>query len=96
MADKGFNIQDLLALHQTKLLAPPLLRKGNVSAETSTQIRRIAKIRVHIERMIRKLKCFTILRGAFPLTMKPYVNSIVGVCAALVNLQPSSINKEKE
>ncbi|XP_028393230.1 uncharacterized protein LOC114541973 [Dendronephthya gigantea] len=96
MADKGFNIQDLLALKEAKLLAPPLLRKGNVSAVTSTQTRRVATIRVHIERMIRKLKCFTILKGAFPLTMKPHVNSIIAVCAALVNLQPSCINKEEE
>lgn len=91
MADKGFNIQDLLALHETRLLAPPMMRKGSVSAVTSTSTRRIAKVRVHVERMIRKLKCFTILKGVLPLTMKPYVDSVVSVCAALVNLQPSVI-----
>ena len=67
MADKAFNIQDLLALRETKLLAPPLMR-------------------VHVERMIRKLKCFTILKGPLPLSMKPYVNAVITVCAALVNL----------
>lgn len=91
MADKGFNIQDLLALHHTRLLAPPIMRKGNVSSKATTVTRRIAKVRVHVERMIRKLKCFGILRGVIPLTLKPYVSSIVRVCAALVNLQPSII-----
>ena len=30
MADKGFNIQDYLALHETVLIAPPIMRKNNV------------------------------------------------------------------
>ena len=94
MADKGFNIQDLLALYHTRLLAPPLMKKGNISAQTSTATRRIAKPRVHVERLIRKLKCFNILRGVIPLTFKPYVNSIIKVCAALVNLQPSIIDQD--
>ena len=50
-----------------------------------------------MERMIRKLKGFTILKRALPLTMKPYISSLVTVCAALVNLQPNAIqNKEYE
>lgn len=96
MADKGFNIQDLLALHETRLVAPPIMRKGTVSAGAATLTRRIAKVRVHIERMIRKLKCFNILKGDMPLTMKPYVNAVVTVCAALVNLQPSCIALEDD
>ena len=27
MADEGFNMQDLLAIHQTRLLAPPIMKK---------------------------------------------------------------------
>ena len=42
MADKGFNIQDLLALHDTVLIAPPMMRKNNVSARASTCTRRVA------------------------------------------------------
>jgi hypothetical protein len=67
------------------------MRKGTVSSKASTITRRIAKVRIHVERAIRKLKCFSILRGVIPLTMKPYVTSIAKVCAALVNLQPSII-----
>lgn len=96
MADKGFNIQDLLALREARLLAPPIMRKGTVSSKASTATRRIAKPRVHVERLIRKLKCFGILRGVIPMTMKPYVSSIVKVCAALVNLQPSIIENESD
>ena len=56
LADKGFNIQDLLALHDTVLIAPPMMRKTNVSARASTATRRVATSGVHIERVIRRLK----------------------------------------
>ena len=74
-----------------------MMRKNNVCAITSTATRRVAAIRVHVERMIQKLKGFTILKRALPLTIKPYISSLVTVCAALVNLQPNAIqNKEYE
>lgn len=95
MADKGFNIQDLLVKHQCCLMAPPVMRKNNVSAEASTATRRVATSRVHIERMIRRLKVFCILQEVLPLTYKPYLSSIVKVCAIIVNLQ-SSLISEKE
>ena len=84
MADKGFNIQDLLAIYDTVLIAPPVMRKNNVSAGASTATRRVATSRVHIERMIRRLKSFNFLRGVIPLTCKTYVSSAITVCAILV------------
>jgi hypothetical protein len=95
MSDKGFNIQDLLALCEAKLLAPPIMRKGAASSKASTATRRIARVRIHVERIIRKLKCFSILRGVIPLMLKPYVTSIVKVCSAIVNLQPSIIDDDE-
>ena len=86
MSDKGFNIHDLLALRAAKI-ACSTMKKGAVSTVT----RRIARIRIHVERIIGKLKCFSILRGVIPLTLKPYVTFIVTVCATLVNLQPRII-----
>jgi len=91
MADKGFNIQDYLALHETVLIAPPIMRKNNTSARASTATRRVATARVHIERMIKRLKSFNFFKGVIPLTCKPYIGSAVTVCAILVNLQPSII-----
>ena len=53
MADKGFNIQDLLAIHGSKLIAPPIMTKNTVSARAPTATRRVANARVHVERIIR-------------------------------------------
>ena len=72
MSDKGFNIQDLLALREAKLLAPPIMKKGAVSSKASTITRRITRIRIHVERIIRELKRFSILRGVLPLALKNY------------------------
>lgn len=91
MADKGFNIQDILALHGVRLIAPPIMRKNNKSAFASTVTRRIANKRVHIERTVRKLKVFKILSKCISLTLKGYIGSIIKVIASLVNLQPCII-----
>lgn len=67
------------------------MAKGTVSARASTSTRRVATKRVHVERIIRRIKCFRILYGVIPLTMKPYVESVIKVCASLVNLQQKII-----
>jgi hypothetical protein len=96
MADKGFNVQDLFVLKHVRLLAPPIMSKGKVSAKATTLMRRIAKSRVHVERMIRKLKCFQLIRVVIPLTLKPYASSIIRVCACLVNLSPTIIDHDSD
>ena len=80
-----------MALHEARLIFPPLMTKETISLKASADTRRIAKLCVHVDRLKRKLKCFGILRGVIPLTLKPYANQIVKVCAMLVNLQPSAI-----
>jgi hypothetical protein len=61
-----------------------------------TMTRRIAKMCVHVERMIRKLKCFQLIHTVIPLTLKPYASSIIQVCACLVNLSPSIIDRDSD
>ena len=51
MGDKGFNIQDLLAIHNVRLLAPPMTRKNNVCAITSTT-KRIAAMKLYISSLV--------------------------------------------
>ena len=93
MANKGFNKQDYLALHETILIASPVMKKNNVSSVASTATRCVVTARVHIERIIKRLKSFNFFSGVVPLTCKRYISSAVTVCAILVNLQPSLINE---
>ena len=41
-----------------------------------------------------KTKTFRILRCPIPLTTKPYINAIVTVCAALVNLRRKIVKEQ--
>lgn len=76
MADRGFQIRDLLLKKGALLNMPPFTRthpnsKGKFL--TAIEIKRtikIASLRIHVERAIRRLKSFKILGEIFPLKMK--------------------------
>ena len=76
MADKGLNIQDSLALHKTVLIARPVMMKNNVSALASIATRHVATARVHIERIIKRVKSFNFFIRVNPLTCKPYTTQV--------------------
>ena len=86
----------LLAVPNVRLLAPPIMAKNKESARAATATRRVVRARVHVERTIRKLKCYRMLKNVIPLSLKGYITSIVRVCVALVNLQPSLIRFEAD
>lgn len=91
MADKGFLIRDLLTFKRLYLVSPAYCRGSRLSAKGTTHTRRVASLRTHVERNILKLKQFRILSGVIPLLMKPMLDRIVFVCAALTNLCKRSI-----
>ena len=91
MADKGFTIQDDLP-PKTYLNIPPFLgAKASLTLDEETEIRRIASVRVHVERAIRRIKTFRILQSVFPKKMAADMNKIWIVCAYLTNLLPPLI-----
>ncbi|KAL7833741.1 hypothetical protein AOLI_G00287010 [Acnodon oligacanthus] len=58
MADKGFVIQDLLYERKVKLILPAVTKRGmQLSEQDTTNTRRIANVRVHVERVIRAPRC---------------------------------------
>ena len=59
MADKGFNIDDLLRSKGVQLNLPPyLLNHAEFSPKEVKETNTIAKIRIHVERAIRLIKKF--------------------------------------
>ena len=90
MADKGFDIQDLLLAKQSKLIIPPFKRKSEkrftkCKAKLTSQI---AKARIHVERCIGRLKNFLLLKTTIPITQKDILSDIFVICAAVTCLQP--------
>jgi len=89
MADKGFDIQDMLTPHGVKLNIPPFLSSGTqFSCENVMKTKKIAKLRIHVERAIERVKEFRILRTTIPVTMWDSINELIYVCAWLCNFGP--------
>lgn len=84
LADKGFLIKDMLPAG-VNLNIPPFLTTPQFTPEQVVMTRTIAKARIHVERAIRRLKCFNIL-NMIPQTLVGHSSVIFQVCAALTNM----------
>ena len=92
IADKRFNITDLLKYRGNKLVILPFLReKGRFSRRNCTTTSNIAKARTHVERATARIKDFRILQTAFPRTLNDQLDNIFIICVAIANLAPALI-----
>lgn len=67
MADKGFDIQDDLAPIGVKLNAPPFLHgKPQLDSTELVETRRIASLRIHVERCMERIKTIIFLMVLCP------------------------------
>ena len=89
MADKGFLIQDLLAPLGVRLNVPPLVcSKQQMPMKDVVVTKKIAQLRVHVERAIGRVKKYRILQGVIPSAMWYSLNEVIYVCCMLTNLSP--------
>ena len=101
LADRGFDIADDIALHGATLVIPSFTRgKKQLSLQEVECSHRIAKVRIHVERIIGLLKNkYTILQGTLPVTLlkrkhdtdTAFIDKVLIVCSALVNLSPTVV-----
>ena len=89
MADKGFTIQDLLTPIGVRLNVPPFLNsQAQMPANDVILTKKIAQLRVHVERAIGRIKEFRILQSTIPATMWDSINELIYVCCMLTNFSP--------
>ena len=71
MADRGFDIQDLLACKKVNLCIPPQRqsKSDQYFKEDCFATMRIANVRIHVERAIRRIKGWHIFVGVIPLSL---------------------------
>jgi hypothetical protein len=98
MADRGFDIADILKEIGVELMIPDFLKgKAQFTAEELKNSENIAMIRVHVERAIKKIKEFLIFEKKFPINMTPMIDAIWTCCAVLANFTGSGyLVKPKE
>lgn len=94
LADKGFTIHHLLP-QGVSLNVPPFLRgKAQFTKEEGEMCRKIAKARIHVERANERIKNFAIL-DHISHYYRPFVDRIIQLCCALVNMQAPLLKEMK-
>lgn len=91
MADKGFNIIDLLDPNE-----PFLSEKGQFDEEEVETTQCIASVRIHVERAISRIKMYKIINNVVPLSLAEVLNQIWTLCCMLLLFQSSIISQENE
>ena len=70
MADRGFEIQDLLAQKKVYVNIPPFTRsKDQLNPDEEDETREIASVCIHVVRAIKSVKSFNILKQILPNSM---------------------------
>ena len=88
MADRGFNIEDELILRGVHLNIPPFLHgKSQLSETEMIKTRRIASLRIHVERAMERIKNVHIFDKIIP-SLTDIADRIFFICCALSNFQP--------
>ena len=86
MADRGFTIADMLDVRGVMLNIPPLKTNEQFTQREITNTRRIANLRIHVERAIGRIKYFKLLSD-LPNSMARAANQIFFVCTMLSNFR---------
>ena len=76
-------------------ILPILDGQPQLSAEDEAKTRKLASVRVHVERAIARIKKHRILQQVIPLTLADNLDQIWGVCSYLILLFRPII-KEKQ
>lgn len=104
LADRGFNIAESVGMQQAQLNIPAFTKgKDQLSAVDVETTRKIAHVRIHVERVIGSVRQkYQILQSIIPVTLLCYsdaqefttVDKIAHVCCALTNLSDSVVPRD--
>lgn len=92
MADRGFNIADILDVRGMKLNAPPRKSGEQFTESELVETRRIASLRIHVERAIGRIKNFQIL-NLIPKNLAGLSSEIFYVCTFITSFQPPLVKE---
>ena len=95
MADQGFLIEDYLKPLGVGLEIPNFLKgRDQVTIKEIIKSQQTANERIHVERMIQRLKCYHIFDRVFRINMLWSLNQIISVCALLSNFEEPILKKK--
>ena len=81
MAHWGFNLRDLVIKRNATLNIPQFAKGKPLSTKACTKTRRIASLRIHVERAIQRMKKFIrLLQGVIPISIAAVANQTACIC----------------
>ena len=94
LADQGFLVEEELATRGALLCIPVFTRgKKQMTAKDIDISRQIAHVRIHVERVIGRLKKFKILNTTIPIAQVDLTDNIMITIAGIIKLNASVVNK---
>ena len=87
MADRGFDISDILPAGITLNIPPFNGSRTQLTPQEVEDTARIAAVRIHVERAIGGVKNHHIHDGVMLLSLQPLLNQICSICCLLTNYQ---------
>ena len=91
MADKGFNINDVVEAIGVTLFSD----KAQFNEEEVENTQSVASVCIHVERAISRIKMYKIITNVVPLSLSGVLNQIWTVCCMLLLFQSPIIDQEK-
>lgn len=88
MADRGFDIKDILPPGVNLNLPPFKGTREQLTAKEVEETAKIASVRIHFERAIGRIKNYHILDGILPVSLSHVADQIFSVCSFLTNFLP--------
>ena len=89
MADRGFRVEKELSDMGVKLIIPDFKGRdrSQMSVEEVRHSEHIAMARIHVERIIQRIRSYHVLSGTMQLCQQDVIEQMFTVCSYLVNFQ---------
>ena len=92
LADRGISIESELAIQGAVLKIPSFTKgKKQLTAKEVEKSRQLSNVRIHIERVIGRLRKFNILNSTIPIQQVDLLDNVLTAICALVNLNRSVV-----
>lgn len=96
MADRGFDIKDILPPGVDLNLPPFKGTRDQLTAKEVEETAKIASVRIHVERAIGRIKNYHILDGILPVSLSHVADQIFTVCSYLTNFMPPLLEPRRD
>lgn len=97
MVDKGFLIEEETLARGVRLIRPIFFQPHTTQFEEAEVLvnTKVAVARVHVERVIQRLKVFAVMTDKIEYNIFPYIDDIAMILAAVVNLSSPILSSDK-